>query len=201
MGKPRPARSLARRDELPGGLFASAPCRESGFRCAPGLPSWRCCRTGASARRSPCARPMSTPNLLSGEPGRDVRVRLRVDVGVDAERDVRLLSLPARLRVDLLDLALRFGVERQDPGGHAGANLLVGLPDAREHDPIRWESGEEAGAQLAARDDVRPRAERGEELRGSPGWNWPWPRSETRWGTGAKARSNRPKFSSITAAL
>ncbi len=33
------------------------------------------------------------------------------------------------------------------------------------------------GAQLAARDDVRARAERGEARRGSRGSNWPWPRS------------------------
>ena len=94
---------------------------------------------------------------------RDVGMRARVDVGVDAQGDPRPPSRGARGRVgDALDLPLRLRVESQEARLDAGADLLVRLPDAGEDDPLGRESAFEAGAQLAARDDIRARAERGE---------------------------------------
>ncbi len=89
---------------------------------------------------------------------------LRVDVRIDSQRDAGRLPLPPGLGVDLLHLALRLRVEREEARGDAGADLLVRLADAREDDPVRREPRLEAGAQLSSRHDVRSRAERREEL-------------------------------------
>src|SRR5438874_12192800 len=70
------------------------------------------------------------------EPRRDVRMRLRIDVGVDANRDRRTL---AELAGDAIEQAELFGaldVETADPCFERGLHLGFGLADAGKHDVL-----------------------------------------------------------------
>ena len=59
---------------------------------------------------------------------------LRVDVGVDADRDLGARLALARDRVDAIELALRLGVDRLDAEVDGLRQLRVGLADAGEDD-------------------------------------------------------------------
>ena len=56
------------------------------------------------------------PNLVSGVPGGDFRVRLGVDVGIDAQRDGRALAHGARHLVQRFEFRLAFDIELIDAG-------------------------------------------------------------------------------------
>ena len=74
-----------------------------------------------------------------------------------------LLPEPRSLLRDLLELPLGLGVEREDSGLQSKSDLRLRLADAGKDDPLRGEPALQSGAQLAARDDVRAGAERGED--------------------------------------
>ena len=59
--------------------------------------------------------------LVALEAGGDVRVALRVDVGVDAQRDARDAAQAARQLRDAIELAGRLRVDRADALGDGAA--------------------------------------------------------------------------------
>src|SRR5690554_5389392 len=68
------------------------------------------------------------------EPGRDIRMRLRIDVRVYAESDARLLFEGARDLFDELELEGALHMDRADAGLDGFAELVPRLPDARVDD-------------------------------------------------------------------
>ena len=48
---------------------------------------------------------------------------LRVDVGIDAQRDARRGALRDRALIDAIELARRFDVDRQQPERHGAIDL------------------------------------------------------------------------------
>jgi hypothetical protein len=92
--------------------------------------------------------------LALPEPRRDVRMRLRVHVRVDAERDRRTLAeLACDLR-DALQLVLGLEVQAEDSRLERARDLRRGLAHAREQHLARVAAGGEHPRQLPARDDV-----------------------------------------------
>src|SRR5262249_7253194 len=79
---------------------------------------------------------------------------LRVDVGVDPQRDPRPGAGGARDPVDRLELLGAFDVERADPGLERAPDLGFGLADSREHDLAGVAARAHPAHQLAVRHDV-----------------------------------------------
>jgi hypothetical protein len=90
--------------------------------------------------------------------GRDVLVRVGLDVGVHPDGDRRDLAHLARDFVDELQLRLGLDVEAVNPLLQRVADLLPGLADAREGAFRRVAAGLQHAEKLAAGDDVEPRA-------------------------------------------
>ncbi len=101
--------------------------------------------------------------LVVAKPGRDVRVRLRIDVGIHAQRDGSPAPQPARDDRDPRQLRGALDVEHPHARLERERDLLVGLADAGEHHLARIPAGAEHAVQLAARDDVEAGAEPREE--------------------------------------
>ena len=100
------------------------------------------------------------------EPGRDVRMRLRVDVRIDAEADRRARpGARGDARARRSSSRRRLDVEAEDAGAERRLHLALGLADAREHDLARVAAGGEHARELAAGDDVEAAAEPREESR------------------------------------
>src|SRR6266542_4436440 len=97
--------------------------------------------------------------LVVLQAGRDVGMGLRVDVRIDAQGYPRGFPLPLSRGVNLLHLALRLHVEREEARGDPILDFLVRLAHTREDNPVRGETRLETGAQLPTRDDVRSRAQ------------------------------------------
>ena len=97
--------------------------------------------------------------LVALEAGGDVRVGLRVDVRIDAQRDRRLLAEFAGDRVQVLELGGGFDVEAADAGLQGLAHLGASLADAGEHHLVGTATGGEHARELATRDDVETGAE------------------------------------------
>jgi hypothetical protein len=70
--------------------------------------------------------------LVAARPRRDLRVGVRVDVGIDPDRDRRLHAQLAGDVVDPRELGLALDVEREDARLQGQADLGVGLADARK---------------------------------------------------------------------
>ena len=84
---------------------------------------------------------------------------LRVDVGIDAQRDRRPFAEFAGDRVQVLEFGGGFDVEAADAGLQGLAHLGAGLADAGEHDLVGTSAGGEHAREFAARDDVEAGAE------------------------------------------
>ena len=91
--------------------------------------------------------------LVDPEAGRDVRVALRVDVGIDAERDACGRAEPRRDRFDARELADRLDVDRLEAQRHGALELGGRLADAGEDDVGRRKPG--LARQLDLPDGVR----------------------------------------------
>ncbi len=91
--------------------------------------------------------------------GGNIRMRLRIDVGVDAQRDLRALAERHGDLVEREQLLAGLDVEAADARQQRLLHLGHGLADAREHDLARIAAGLEHARQLAARDDVEAGAE------------------------------------------
>ena len=86
-------------------------------------------------------------------------MRLRVDVGIDADRDVGGRAARCGKLGEELKLALRFHVEAEDAGFEPEGELARRLADAGEDDLLRRHAGGERAAKLALGDDVGAGAE------------------------------------------
>ena len=102
--------------------------------------------------------------LVLPQTGRDVRMRLRVDVGVHADRHRCALPRLGGDALDALELAGRLDVEAEDAGGERLADLGLRLADAGEHHLARIGARRDDARELAAGDDVEARAEAREHV-------------------------------------
>ena len=96
--------------------------RRSGSRSVICDPTWMWSPTISSAvaageaRRADLARRVAgDPELVGLQPGRDVRMAARVDVGIDPERHPGARLPFAREEIDPLELTLRFRIDGLDP--------------------------------------------------------------------------------------
>jgi hypothetical protein len=103
--------------------------------------------------------------LVGLQAGGDVRMALRVDVRVHAERHARLPPERACDLGDAIELSGRLGVDRADVGADRVFKLRAGLADAGEDDIARRESGAERDVDLAAGVRIGAAAERAEQAR------------------------------------
>src|SRR6185437_7325607 len=96
--------------------------------------------------------------------GRDVRMRSRVEIGIDAQADRRLNPEPLRDRGDAAQLGTRLDVDHQDIGFERSFDLVVGLADARKDD-LAWIGARlETSHPLAGRNYIAAGAQIGEKL-------------------------------------
>ena len=85
---------------------------------------------------------------------------LRVDVGVDAQRDARAHALRDRALIDAIELARRFDVDREQAQRDGAIDLGRALADAGEHDLIGTEPAAHRDVDFAQRIGVGVAAER-----------------------------------------
>ena len=103
--------------------------------------------------------------LVLAQAGRDVRMRLGEDVGVDAEGDLGGLACGAGPLAEDLELGFALYVEEEDVGAEGCVHLPDLLADAGEDDAAeRCWGGAADALQLAAGDDVEAAALLGEQL-------------------------------------
>ena len=102
--------------------------------------------------------------LVGAQARRDVGMRLRIDVGVDAQADARPPAGGLSDDAQQLELADAFDVEAEDAERERALHLRACLADAREDDPLRRAAGGEDALELAARDDVEAAAAAREPL-------------------------------------
>ena len=105
--------------------------------------------------------------LVLRQAGGDAGVRVRSDVGIDAQAHGRHDAHFARQGVDHLQLGRRLDVEAGDAGLQGDADLRVALADAREHDALRGEPRRQGGEHFAAAHAVGAEAPR-RDLRQDP---------------------------------
>ena len=102
--------------------------------------------------------------LVLGLAGRDLLVRLGIDVRIDADGDVRGLAEARRDGAQRQQFGLGFDVEGENAGierkGHLGARLA----DAGEDDAVRRHARGQRAAQFAFGDDVHAGAEIAQRL-------------------------------------
>jgi hypothetical protein len=105
---------------------------------------------------------MGNAELVALQSGGNVRVRLRVDVRIDADADRRAHLLGQRHLVEHVELGFALDVEAGDAGGEGLTHLGARLADAREDDLPRIRAHGQHARQLTARDDVETAAGLGE---------------------------------------
>ena len=94
------------------------------------------------ARHRPRARAADrNAELVLGLAGRDLGVRLGVDVRIDADRDARGAALAGGDRGQQLELRLGFDVDAENVLVDRERELARGLADAGEHDLVRRDAG------------------------------------------------------------
>ncbi len=101
--------------------------------------------------------------LVRLEPRGDVRMALRVDVGIDAQRHPRPHVLRDGALIDPIELAGRLDVDRQQSERHRAIDLGGALADAGEHDLIGTETAAQRDVHFAKRIGVGVAAERLQE--------------------------------------
>jgi len=98
------------------------------------------------------------------EAGRDIGVRLRVDVRIDAQADRRFLAALARHFVEAFEFGGGFDVEAEDAGIQRLFHFRRRLADAGEDDFLRIGTGGQDALQLTAGHNVETCAEAGEDI-------------------------------------
>ena len=86
--------------------------------------------------------------------GRRVAMRLRIDVGVDAQRGLAAAVHPRGDAADILQLPLGLDVEPSHLGLQGQADLGVGLADAGINAALRIDARQPCAVQLTAADEV-----------------------------------------------
>src|SRR5919108_1678182 len=101
-------------------------------------------------RRSLCGAAANLPRfadrdteLVGPEPGRDVGMAPRIDIRIDAERDLCPRLPRARDRIDAVQLAVRFGIDGLDAQINRLFQFSARFADPSEHDLWRNETGAE----------------------------------------------------------
>ena len=89
---------------------------------------------------------------------RDVRMRLRIDVGIHAEAHRGDLSHAGGNGRQVRELARRFDVEAEDAGRERRLHLRFGLADAGEDDLARITADSDHAGELSCGDDVEAAA-------------------------------------------
>ena len=84
---------------------------------------------------------------------------LRIDVRIDADRDVGDAALAGGDRGQQFELALGLDVDAENPFVDRERELARGLADAGEHDLVRRDAGGAGALELAFGDDVGAGAE------------------------------------------
>ncbi len=100
--------------------------------------------------------------LVAFETGRDVGMRLGIDIRIDADRNRRALAQTRGHGVDAAEFIRRLDVEAQDARLQRLLDLGLGLADAREHDLARIAACGEHAREFAARHDVEAGTRLGE---------------------------------------
>lgn len=93
------------------------------------------------------------------EPGRDVRMRPRIDVGVHAKAHRRNSSGAGRDRRQSVEFGRGLDVEAKDAGGQRRFHFGFRFSDSRKHNPSRIAASSDDPLQFAARNDVETTAE------------------------------------------
>ncbi len=132
--------------------------------------------------------------LVGAPPGRDVRVGVRVDVGVHAQRDPRLHAPRARQRVDAVRLAVRLDVDGLHAERDRTVEFVARLADAGEHD-LSTGRTRRAGPLRSRRRSSRRRRRRG---RGA-GAGWPASSSPSARSAACAGSPRRPTSSAAQA--
>ena len=113
------------------------------------------------------------PELVDLEAGRNVRVDLRIDVGVDAQRHARYESQPRRDRFDAGQFPNRLDVDRLEPDRHGALELGGRFADAGE-DNISGGKARFAGQLDLPRSSWRRRRSRARRACARDrAWSWP----------------------------
>ena len=97
--------------------------------------------------------------FVLGLASRDLGVGLRIDVGIDADRDVGAAILVGGDGGKKLELRLRFNVDAENTVLDRERELVLGLADAGEHNFCRRNAGSARAQEFAAGDDVGTGAE------------------------------------------
>ena len=92
--------------------------------------------------------------LVLGFPGRNLGMRERIDVRIDAQRHRRALRLRDSNLAQDLKLFLALGIELHDAAIEPERDLLARLADAREHDLRGRHAASQRTLELTGRHDV-----------------------------------------------
>ena len=111
--------------------------------------------------------------LVRLQPGGNVRMAPRVDVGIDAQRDARRRILRDRALIDAIELAWRFDVDRQQPERHRAIDLRRALADAGEHDLIGTKAAAHRDVDFAERIGIGVAAQLVQQPDDRRATNWP----------------------------
>ena len=79
--------------------------------------------------------------FVLGLSGRDLGVRLRIDIGIDADRDIGGAALLRSRGGEKFQLRLQFNVDAENALLDGKRELALGLADAGEHDLFRRDAG------------------------------------------------------------
>ena len=101
--------------------------------------------------------------LVVAQAGRDVRMALRVDVGIDPQRDAGGHAVRRRQLVEALELARRLDVDGVHVEGHGAGQFGRRLAHPGEDDLARREPAAQRDVDLAHRVGVDPAAERAQQ--------------------------------------
>ena len=108
--------------------------------------------------------------FVFGFSGRDLGMRARIDIGIDAHRNVDAAPLRCGDVGQAVEFRFGFDIDAENAGIDGEREFAVGLADAGEHDLVGGNSGRERALQFAFGDDIgagtEPRERRDHRLIG-----------------------------------
>ena len=97
--------------------------------------------------------------FVFGLAGRDLGMRLRIDVGIDADRNIGATAFGAGDRREEFKLRLGFDIDAQNVLVDGERQFARRLADAGEHDLVRRDAGAQRAQQFALGDHIGAGAE------------------------------------------